>query len=529
MEDENNHNAEVDLDSDASFDDEHFDIYDPYVAQNIQIQEIMEQFESASDGETSDESSDSSDEYEDISDIDEENDLEARFLQIIRNQGFTGVYSDMVNQSVGFQESKFKEVVYFSETKQRANILDGSNEHILSFTEEEKETSSTSITERLINVFKSKAGETNTNASTQLPMPMSGHRVVSDGNFIYVIGGYDNNLLEKGVFGCENSNTLSVKDGLRASHQYHHHYLGIRRFCLETQTWMEMDLNGLKIKAASCHACIINTGDPIKYHENFLVISGGANYPWDNDVSNQLHILLIKKSSNIAKLIKSVNLSTSIYGHSLAYVPEEKSIYQFGGIDKRNFDMFTSYFDKIDLQSGKVTKVNESIEWLSGPPERMKGELFYHKGKLFLFGGHNNTESFKITEPWVFNLKKKSWSKLEYNGDQEDFPRFATLFGASKYHNFIYFTGGKSNGYPNVRSGNTCWKYDLDANSWSFVTHLKTALNFHDSCIADGKLYVFGGKVRESAEKPSRTNKMYSLDIKVQSLQNICKSTILAA
>ena len=155
-----------------------------------------------------------------------------------------------------------------------------------------------------------------------MPEPMTGHRCATDGKFLYVFGGYDNNEFENGIWFEKQVNFENqvIRDGnLRSKDEYSFRFQGkLRHHCcyqhgwkmnLETESWTKI-LNHSEISpgvvnpryveiGAASGAFNIITQNTSNNAENVAFYVAGTNFPWQKCKSNVIAMKLDKNSDSL--------------------------------------------------------------------------------------------------------------------------------------------------------------------------------------------------------------------------------------
>lgn len=252
-------------------------------------------------------------------------------------------------------------------------------------------------------------------------------------------------------------------------------------------------------------------------------------------------------------------LPIKVYGHACAYDNENHKMYVFGGISKdielieeddedgMGFRMDWSNqlisVDMISMKTEVVEVKRASTETFSSIPEpRLRSEMVYYDGKLFMLGGNSQTLTFGLDKIDYFDIASACWvqevaTKGEQVGGIEDFPRPRCRFGHALYRDrYLFIVGGEDLGSSVSLPYKDCWRLDLATLQWKFIAFLPTETSFHSCAITEeGCLYVFGGKVfnedtrRGGASEKRvsvRTNKTFRLWVDVPKLSTLARNAL---
>ncbi|KGU36218.1 hypothetical protein MGM_00011 [Candida albicans P75063] len=114
--------------------------------------------------------------------------------------------------------------------------------------------------------------------------------------------------------------------------------------------------------------------------------------------------------------------------------------------------------------------------------------------RLYLFGGQLENDVFNdlyYFELNSFKSPKATWQLVEPLNDVKPPP--LTNHSMSVYKNKVYVFGGV---YNNEKVSNDLWVFDAINDTWTQVTttgDIPPPVNEHSSCVADDRMYVYGG------------------------------------
>ena len=172
-------------------------------------------------------------------------------------------------------------------------------------------------------------------------------------------------------------------------------------------------------------------------------------------------------------------MGAAVYGHAAA--SNGTLIYSAGGAIAfpvgTNLDLFQSYNPVANA-------------WANLPPVPIPvggGSLHYSGGKLFLFGGIDNSSNPRDLLQ-IYTLATGAWSI----GPSMPAPRFA--MGGGVINGLIYLVGGSSTFNPNMPESQT-WEFDPAAGPGTYTSRASLpAANYRSgSGVSGGRLYVISG------------------------------------
>jgi len=149
------------------------------------------------------------------------------------------------------------------------------------------------------------------------------------------------------------------------------------------------------------------------------------------------------------------------------------------------------------LMSAQTSAQSASEHWAPVAPPLMARQEIYadvYDGKIYSAGGilPDNTEFTDHFE--VYHPELDRWTKLA------PLPEPRHHITMSSQGDRIYGIGGFFGGFPDWRAQSSVYVYDPTADSWIKGVDLPTPRAEHVAAVVDGKIYVIGGRVRETED-----------------------------
>ncbi len=153
-------------------------------------------------------------------------------------------------------------------------------------------------------------------------------------------------------------------------------------------------------------------------------------------------------------------------------------LYAIGGRTAAASTTATNLVQRFDPSSNSWTSLT------SLPVPLSSGEAVHLNGKIYVPGGQTDTAAMATT--YIYDLATNAWT----TGANAPLSASAYSVGVDTAQNILYVTGGlnsSSIGMTNVRA------YQVQTNTWTPITPMKTARYNHEAAFIEGKLYVAGG------------------------------------
>ncbi|KAJ1358952.1 hypothetical protein KIN20_017537 [Parelaphostrongylus tenuis] len=311
------------------------------------------------------------------------------------------------------------------------------------------------------------------------PAPRSGHRIFTDDQFLYVIGGFDR--------------TVNRPDGKI--------YREVWRYSLFTHEWSRMDVQGDFPSALASFA--LSQSSP---YSNHVILFGGTAVPFGTSTSSSVHLLSFDDDSNSVHStripVEGVKLGT--YGHAMLRGSDPNTFYVIGGTTGHNFFLDV---DKLTCKNGMWNWSNEAVA-APNMEGRYRFEAVLNEDLIYLFGGGRPDHVTEFRTLTVFDTKKKAFMEINTypdesikNEDLEDgYPKGRRCHSVTRWKRNVIIVGGCSadNTDVDIRYVDMygdVWSFNLDSHQWKKMAfELTTPLFFHDATITrEGCLLVWGG------------------------------------
>lgn len=316
------------------------------------------------------------------------------------------------------------------------------------------------------------------------PCGRSGHRMCSDGNFLYVYGGYNP---------CDDKRT----------------YCDLWRYNTTTSKWTLMPVNGTLSPKSSASSSMILWG-------NSIFVFGGTGYPFALNNYNDLFMYNLKSQkwfdlTKIAtdrkmgrqqhqayqgskiKAAKSCNCQrirdsppTQKYGQSMTISPDEK-LFVFSGTTGQAFlQEFHSFcLKKLYWTEYKFCQKHSRHQ----PIARYRHEVVSFKNEFYVLGGSTLDNYFDFKNIQSFNYISKSWNTVTCKSSSKvnnvmEFPTPRKAHSCVAYADKLFMFAG-----VNFVCGSLsdCWMLDMTTCTW----HKKKVRNFFLFFV----FQIFGGDI----------------------------------
>lgn len=210
------------------------------------------------------------------------------------------------------------------------------------------------------------------------PQPRSGHRIVSNKQYVYMFGGYnpevDLDLL------VEPDNWLRSKPLLQE----------MWRFSRITGLWEYVPTSGSEPTHHASH-CSAMLGSYLMF------VFGGTGHPFSREISNQLH--LFDMTTNSWSVVHSANDPSDVenipppaYGQAMLIDQQELKLYMSGGTTGFEFSLELYCFD---FRTKMWSKLSDTPAHFA---PRYRHEMALWNRKLFIIGGGDNGSSFRLNK-----------------------------------------------------------------------------------------------------------------------------------
>ncbi|KAE9421456.1 hypothetical protein Angca_002219, partial [Angiostrongylus cantonensis] len=165
------------------------------------------------------------------------------------------------------------------------------------------------------------------------PAPRSGHRIFTDDQFLYVVGGFDR--------------TVDEREGRI--------YKEVWRYSLFTHEWSRMEVRGDFPTALASFA--LSQTSP---YSNHVILFGGTAVPFGMSTSSSVHLISFDDDSNslLSRALPVEGEKLATYGHAMLRGSDPNTFYVIGGTTGHNFFLDV---DKLAYENGKWTWSNEAL------------------------------------------------------------------------------------------------------------------------------------------------------------------------
>lgn len=169
--------------------------------------------------------------------------------------------------------------------------------------------------------------------------------------------------------------------------------------------------------------------------------------------------------------------------HDVACCVADGKIYVMGGMTNESGpgQAFYNLVSRLDPETKEWSTLN------SLPESRVGAYACYINNKIYLFGGTKDFHSQNSKTMYIYDIEKNEWTS------GTDMPRGIAYAGGCVHENKIYLIGGLEDGTTTWTPTNTVLRYDPEVNNWDSLANMNMANSFPTVCVADGKIYAFGG------------------------------------
>jgi hypothetical protein len=163
--------------------------------------------------------------------------------------------------------------------------------------------------------------------------------------------------------------------------------------------------------------------------------------------------------------------------HGTVYDPMDDKIYMIGGTPNGYATTLRREIYEYDPQTDTW---NTSLSLMNTARGWIQGA--YYNGKIYVMGGMNTaTQATNTCE--VYDINTDSWSYIT------SLPQSRCAHGTVAYNGNVYVVGG-----TNLYTGyNTVYRYNINSDSWSTCTSLPDAWDMGGCAILDNVIYICGG------------------------------------
>eukprot|EP00918_Siedleckia_nematoides_P105677 GHVU01230763.1.p1 GENE.GHVU01230763.1~~GHVU01230763.1.p1 ORF type:complete len:618 (-),score=101.98 GHVU01230763.1:553-2406(-) len=135
----------------------------------------------------------------------------------------------------------------------------------------------------------------------------------------------------------------------------------------------------------------------------------------------------------------------------------------------------------------------------SSPPARMSHGAVVHEGKMYVFGGRN--ESGQLNDLWAYDLETETWEEIWKDKAEGEGPKQRDGLKMSAYGTNLYIFGGYCDAVGDCV--NDIWKFDTTTQQWTEIktTGVRPAgrTNFSSVDTKD-EWVIFGGRVSDEKD-----------------------------
>ncbi|XP_055339414.1 kelch domain-containing protein 10-like isoform X2 [Paramacrobiotus metropolitanus] len=327
----------------------------------------------------------------------------------------------------------------------------------------------------------------NTGKGRGKPIPRSGHRIVSDDNYVYSYGGY-------------NPSNLFPPNGMLAE---------LWRYNISTQKWDCLSRDGPP--EAASHSMIL-LGD-------FLLIWGGTAYPWGRCLSNRLHFFHIPSKTWMQDVECAGDVPTPRYGQSATYFAGK--LYIVGGTNGVDYNM-DAYI--LNLKHLEYERIQPEAE--EQPLPRYRHEVAVLDDCLFVLGGGAaDMSAFSFIDICVFNMKNQGWKTVTSQPCRKsgEYPAPRKFHSAVQWGEWAYICGG----HTGTDVLDDIWRLHLRQRQWERLPQeLPFPVYFHAAaCTPSGCMFVFGGVMCKIGDR--RCNTVFKVWLTVPTLQEMVWDVVM--
>ncbi|KAK2703086.1 kelch domain-containing protein 10-like [Artemia franciscana] len=338
------------------------------------------------------------------------------------------------------------------------------------------------------------------------PLPRSGHRLVTDGASLYLLGGYNPNIEEEELL--RNGGVV-----LAASAPL---FLEVWKFNIARRVWKRLNFSGLMPPQLASHSAVML---PDNVH---IVMYGGTGFPFGQNSSNALHVFNTEREE-----WAEVNCSDDttapdhLYGQGVATYKEK--FITVGGTSGHSYSADIHAFD-FELRSWKKLNRTSENDFLI---ERYRHEIVCHDDQILLFGGGTATTVKSLQLLDVFNIETKTWGIIRTRRDPEHgYPNDRRCHSVEKFDHYAFVIAG----YNGMSIFPDIWRLNLNDYSWRLLKdRIPRPVYFHASTMTEeGRLFIFGGVVDIGRiDANVRTNELFSIWITIPKLKRLAFEAVI--
>ncbi|XP_076468674.1 kelch domain-containing protein 10-like [Babylonia areolata] len=346
------------------------------------------------------------------------------------------------------------------------------------------------------------------------PHERSGHRVVIDEGNLYVLGGYNPDVVDSDV---EDEEELCKRI-----------FVQMWRFNLFFRRWTELQMTGDIPQYLASHSASL--------HGNTLLTFGGSGIPFGTRSSQYIHMCHLHPSSTSVcwkKLPSLGKVPQRKYGQCQLY--QWPYLYIVGGTT--GF-IYNSDVHRFNLQTGEWTCLWDSLYneemYQKSPTGRYRHEMVLHQKQLLMFGGGQALAAFPLDKIPYFDLVECVWKEhqttpdlFEGEGDgdhSKGAPAPRRCHSCVLHNNAVYVFGGRD-----LRPQGDLWRLSLETWHWTCLLPASSSplhCYFHAAAVtASGSMYVFGGVTWPDEggeeEEERRNHNVYRVRLTVPPLQEL--------
>ncbi len=174
--------------------------------------------------------------------------------------------------------------------------------------------------------------------------------------------------------------------------------------------------------------------------------------------------------------LELTNLPGSYDSMSGVYSPINNKLYFFGGYDASN-----TVHDYSHIYDPATNRWSEGAYM---PAARAGAAVGYWNGNIYLAGGVDR-DFHSAAQTWEYNPVADTW-----NTSLSDMPAAAQYPGYGLINGHLYVAGGLNISVVYTST----YDYNIASNTWFTRTNLLAGVYVPGSAVADGRLYLFGGK-----------------------------------
>uniref|UniRef100_A0A914VQH9 Kelch repeat protein n=1 Tax=Plectus sambesii TaxID=2011161 RepID=A0A914VQH9_9BILA len=370
------------------------------------------------------------------------------------------------------------------------------------------------------------------------PEARSGHRIFSDGRYVYLIGGY---------------NPERDKSASEVQFVPFHEEAGpddpllreVWAFNVLSDTWKKLSTKGkCPSEMASFSMC-----PDVSFTR--LVMFGGTGIPFGNSAVNKTRILYLRGPKRLHWEQLSCEGDIPVAGYGQAMMRQnDRVFYVVGGTTGFEYNMRVSRLimpDPAEVSRAQTerfeTPKGQWTHQLTGPEgnnPRYRHEAFLVDNKILVFGGGTRDMVVSLEKLDTFDLATNVWSQTTTMPDAiHGYPSGRRCHAAVEFDGFVYIIGGCS-GHQGIANNlppgannselaiyNDVWALNLKRVEWQKLNaKLPKRVYFHSAAVTpDGCLYVFGGVLDGSAQR--RSAALHRIWLRPPSLVNFAARSLL--